>query len=41
LEVPESSDSASFRHREARHSNNPRVNRFTGYRRENENGVTP
>jgi pyruvate dehydrogenase (quinone) len=39
LEVPESSDSASSRHREARHSNKPRVNRFTGHRRENENRV--
>jgi len=39
LEVPESSDSASSRHREARHSNNPRVNRFTGHRREKENRI--
>ena len=39
MEVPESSDSASSRHREARHSNNPRVNRFTGHRRENENRI--
>jgi pyruvate dehydrogenase (quinone) len=39
LEVPESSDSASSRRREARHSNNPRVNRFTGHRRENENRI--
>ena len=39
MEVPESSDSASSRHREAIHSNNPRVNRFTGHRRENENRI--
>ena len=39
MEVPESSDSASSRHREARHSNNPRVNRFTGHRLENENRI--